>query len=178
MPRINEPASGHGRITSPAGNRYWEYSNASSLKILKQAISIINRSVKGMRTCNNSFNNLPNSRSFDDVWADNSVWINYEDRTDRGWYGITLGVGGTEISISESAFKIGVWTVAGTLIHELAHVNGARPDTADAEKTLIPCGLRNVYTGVIGALDTSSSDYLYAADDTGSQADDQTGADA
>jgi hypothetical protein len=103
MPRINEPASGHGRITSPAGNRYWEYSNKTSLTILKQAIAIIQTSVKGMRTCNASFKRLPNGKSFDDVWADNSVWINYDNRTDRDWYGITLGAGGTEISISERA---------------------------------------------------------------------------
>jgi hypothetical protein len=172
MPRINEPASGHGRITSPAGNRYWEYSNKSSLAILKQAIFIIQSNVKGMRTCNDSFKNLPNGRSFDDVWADNSVWINYEDRTDRDWYGITLG-GGHEISISESAFKKGRWWVAGTLVHELAHVNGAPGDTGAADATLIPCGLRNAYEGVIGVVDISGSD-LYAADDTGSQADDQT----
>src|ERR1700733_5255262 len=102
MPRINEPGSGHGRVTSPAGNRYWESSNKGSLAILKKANFIIGNNVKGMHTCNECFKRLPNGRSFAEVWADDSVWINYEDRTDRDWYGITLGVGGTEISICES----------------------------------------------------------------------------
>lgn len=55
MPRINEPGSGHPNFTSPAGNRYWEYSSAASLSILKKAIWIINNSVKGMRPCNDCF---------------------------------------------------------------------------------------------------------------------------
>ncbi len=160
MARINEPASGHGRITSPADNRYWEYTSVNALKILKKAVSIIQNNVKGMRACNDCFKRLPGGRSFDDVWADNSVWINYEPRTDRGWYGITLGVGGTEVSISELAFKKGHWWVAGTLVHELAHVNGAPINTAAADQTLLKCGLKNAYEGVIGSLPSSNPDYL------------------
>jgi hypothetical protein len=160
MPHINEPGCGHGRVTSPAGNRYWEYASKNSLSILKKSIWIIENRVKGMRPCNNCFKRLPGGRSFDDVWADNSVWINYDSRVDRDWYGVTLGVGGTEISISELAFKKGRWWVAGTLVHELAHVNGAPINTAVADETLLVCGLKNAYEGVIGIRDSSSSDYL------------------
>jgi len=161
MARINEPASGHGRITSPAGNRYWEYGNPDELNILKRAMSIIESNVKGMRPCNDCFKRLPGGRSFDEVWADNSVWINYESRVDRGWFGVTLGVGGTEVSISKLAFKNGLWCVAGTLVHELAHVNGAPINTADAEQTLLKCGLKNVYDrAIIGLLPSSNPDYL------------------
>lgn len=160
MPRINEPGSGHGDFISPAGNRYCEYSNKDSLAILKRAISIIDTNVKNMKTCNDCFKALPGGRSFADVWADNSVWINYESRDDRDWYGITYGVGGTEVSISEKAFKIGRWWVAGTLVHELAHVNGAPINTTAADDTLLKCGLKNAYEGVIGTVFSSNSDYV------------------
>jgi hypothetical protein len=154
MARINEIGSGHGNFTSPAGNRYWEYSNSTALHVLKQAIWIIEHNVKGMGTCNACFKRLSGARSFDDVWADNTVWISYEPRNTVDWYGITRGT--SEISISELAFKRGRWWVAGTLVHELAHCNGAPITTAAADETLLKCGLKNAYEGVIGVRDTDS----------------------
>lgn len=144
-------------MTSAAGNQYWEYSNDVSLKILKKAIQIIDNRVKGMRSCNDCFKRLPAGRTFDEVWADDSVWVNYDARTDRDWYGITLG---TEISISERAIKKGFWWVAGTLVHELAHVDGAPSDTSAADRTLLQCGLKNAYEGVIGIIDSDDSDRI------------------
>jgi hypothetical protein len=160
MARINEPGSGHGRFTSASDTRYWEYTSADALAMLKKAVWIIENSVKGMRPCNDCFRLLPGKRSFDEVWNDASVWINYDPRADRGWYGRTYGVGGKEICISEVAFKKGRWWVAGTLVHELAHVNGAPINTAAADETLLKCGLKNAYEGVIGTLDSRSADYL------------------
>ncbi len=150
MAQINIPGSGHGNLTSAAGNRYWEYTDKKALRILKQAAFILQNNVRGMRPCNKCFQKLPGGKTFDDIWADDSVWINYEPRTDRGWYGVTHGVSGKDVSISESAFKIGRWWVAGTLVHELAHVNGAPIDTGAADGTLLCCGLKNAYEGVIG----------------------------
>lgn len=156
MPKINIIGSGHGRFTSSAGNRYWEYSDLPSLRMLQRAVFILDSNVKGMRPCNACFKKLPGGRTFDDVWADSSVWINFEPRDTVGWYGITYGVGGKEISISMSAFKKGRWWVAGTLVHELAHVNGAPINTTEADDTLLCCGLANAYEGVIGQKTTSS----------------------
>jgi len=67
-----------------------------------------------------------------------------------GWYGVTFGASGKEISISQPAFKKGRWWVAGTLVHELAHVNGAGQTTDAADATLLKCGLKNAYEGAIG----------------------------
>lgn len=156
MAKINTPGSGHGNFTSGAGNRYWEYSEEKCLAMLKRAVFILDHNVKGMRPCNKCFEKLPGGRTFDDVWADNSVWINFEPRDTVGWYGITYGVGGKDISISLSAFNKGRWWVAGTLVHELAHVNGAPISTAQADETLLCCGLGNAYEGVIGQNATSS----------------------
>jgi hypothetical protein len=49
---------------------------------------------------------------------------------------------GREVAISEQAFRIGRWTVLATLVHELAHTNGApdRPSTA-AEEAVLACGM-------------------------------------
>ncbi len=156
MPKINVPGSGHGQFTSGGGNRYWEYDDQKALVTLKRAFFILEHNVKGMRPCNDCFKKLPGGRTFDDVWNDPSIWVNFEPRHDRGWYGITYGVGGKDISISMSAFWIGRWWVAGTLVHELGHVNGAPINTAQADETLLCCGLSNAYEGVIGQRFTSS----------------------
>ena len=62
-------------------------------------------------------------------------------------FGETNQVGGKEIAISITSLRIGRWTVLGTLIHELAHSNGAPIDDALgnpsplAERALLACGL-------------------------------------
>ena len=150
MAKVNIPGSGHARFTSAAGNRYWEYDDPKILNVLNQAIFILDHNVKGMKSCNKCFAKLPGGRTFDDVWADNTVWVNYEPRANMGFYGVTHGVGGKDISISKLAFNRGRWYVAGTIVHELAHVNGAPANTAEADETLLNCGLTDMYDGVIG----------------------------
>jgi hypothetical protein len=160
MAKINEPGSGHGNLTSAAGNRYWAYSDAKALDTVKRALAILKNNIKGMKPCNERFKKLPGGKSFDDILADDTIWINYESRSDRGWYGVTLGVGGKEISISQSAIKKGRWWVAGTLVHELAHVNGAPINTVDADDTLLFCGVKNAYEGVIGMNESGTNNEI------------------
>jgi hypothetical protein len=49
--------------------------------------------------------------------------------------------GGSELVISELACRIGRWSLLATLIHELAHINGASGRGFAAEDALIACGL-------------------------------------
>src|SRR3954466_3994724 len=86
------------------------------------------------------FYSLPNKRSLSAILADSSLWINYcINRPEYGW---TVGTpsGGAEVGICPLAFRWGRWTVVATLIHELAHVNGAGDDDR-AERALPSCGL-------------------------------------
>jgi hypothetical protein len=78
-------------------------------------------------------------RTLTQLLNDNTIWVNYAT---FGEYGQTNFVGGKEIAIGIRAFRIGRWTVLATLIHELAHVNGApgRPSTF-AEDAVYHCGL-------------------------------------
>ena len=59
-------------------------------------------------------------------------------------FGVTPGASGfaTELAIGPRAFRIGRWTVLATLIHELAHCNGAPGGGSTvAEDALPACGL-------------------------------------
>ncbi|MBC7798666.1 MAG: hypothetical protein H7Z37_17490 [Pyrinomonadaceae bacterium] len=147
--KINTKGSGHGDLTI-LDFHFWSYSNQKSLQMLQQAMHILTQNVKGMKPCNDCFKKLAGGKSFDDILNDDSVWISYEARTTVGWYGATNHVSGKEITISQKAFDKGRWWVAGTLVHEMAHVNGASGTTGDADNTLIDCGLKNAFEGVIG----------------------------
>lgn len=80
-------------------------------------------------------------RSLTDLLNDRSIWVNYHASSDD--FGYTDAVGGSEIAITTRSFRIGRWTVLATLIHELAHVNGApgEEDSLEAERAVLECGL-------------------------------------
>lgn len=83
------------------------------------------------------------SRSLLELLSDSNMWINYHP-TFNG-YGITPGYGSgfaTEFAIATFAFRAGKRLVLATIIHELAHCNGAPGgDSRVAEQALIACGL-------------------------------------
>ncbi|MBN1611644.1 MAG: hypothetical protein JW940_33725 [Polyangiaceae bacterium] len=95
---------------------------------------------RGMPSADAYFRTLPNARSLTQLLADNTIWINYSATI--GGYGETNAVGGKEIAIGSVAFRYGRWTVLATLIHELAHSNGAPGGASKAaEQALVACGL-------------------------------------
>ena len=85
------------------------------------------------------FRTLPNGRSLSDLLNDGSLWVNFDPVITE--FGRTNNVH-REMAIGKPAFRIGRWTVLATLIHELAHINGA-PGGNDrrAEEALLHCGL-------------------------------------
>jgi hypothetical protein len=90
---------------------------------------------------NTFFRSLPGRRSLTSLINDSSIWINYAP-TVAPFFGQTaMGTG--EIGISDRPFAAGKWMVLATVIHELAHVNGA-PNTGGsslAEDAVYHCGL-------------------------------------
>ena len=52
---------------------------------------------------------------------------------------------GRHITIGRMPLRVGRWSVAATLLHELAHANGATDLDGQAEQALIPCGLKAHY---------------------------------
>jgi hypothetical protein len=154
--KINIAGSGH---TAPVRNGVAEWlaydaAHDSQKKMLERAINIIRSNVRGSTACNTAFRALPGGRSFDDIFDDDNVWISY--CPDNANYGFTNRVGGSEITICELAFRWGYWTVTGTLVHEMGHVNSAGVSDHAAEGTLLSCGLARVHDpNIIGSRDTA-----------------------
>ncbi|MDR1423821.1 MAG: hypothetical protein LBI92_04340 [Azoarcus sp.] len=152
MPNINTPSSGH---VGPSANMHRQWlpytaADSSDLAMLNVAMNIINTRIKGHSPCNAAFQALPGGRTFADIWNDSSVWISYNPVWRHGYFGSTSG---KDITIAKYAFSMGHWTIAATLVHELAHVNGAPGHNTQAEDTLKACLLRDLYDpSVIGSL--------------------------
>ena len=137
MPRINTAASGHaGPVPIPGGHQYLSYTDATFIATLQRAVGIIDSRIRGSSKCDAAFRALPGGRTFAQIWADNSVWINFDPSRTGGDYGATRS---KEVTITAYALAMGHWTVAATLIHELAHANGAPGITHQAEATLRSC---------------------------------------
>jgi hypothetical protein len=158
MPTIHIPGDGH---VTPApdvdGTRWDAYSDAKIKKVLEAALFILKHNIRGSRPCNRCFSALAGGRSFDAVFADASIFISFDPSGPAS--GATDSVGGRDITISAQEFRVGRWSVAATLVHELAHTNGAPgAPSAEAENTLRCCGLGGLFRpGSVGARETDSS---------------------
>jgi hypothetical protein len=95
---------------------------------------------KGMPSADRYFKTLPNGRTLTALLNDSSIWINFDPAGTE--FGANSVAHPNEIAIGTRSFRIGRWTVLATIIHELAHVNGA-PGGTDrrAEEALLHCGL-------------------------------------
>lgn len=104
---------------------------------------------------NPAFSALPGGRTLTQILADNTIWVNYH--ATLGYFGETNMVGGKEVAIGVRAHNIGRWTVLATLIHELAHTNGAPGGASPlAERVLIACGLGHQHEQDTGVDDPST----------------------
>jgi hypothetical protein len=128
-----------------------------SRKLWNAALFILKHNIRGMKPCNTCFSALPGGRTFDQVIDDASIFISFDPSGPNS--GVTNAVGGKEVTVSASEFRGGRWTVAATLVHELAHVSGAGTTTLDAENTLKCCGLFGLFrAGSIGMQDIEDDD--------------------
>jgi hypothetical protein len=146
MANINTPATGHvGPAAIAGGHQYLPYGDHHLLAVLRAAVTIIDGRIRGHRPCNEAFSRLPGGHTFAAIWADRGLWINYDPSLAVGDFGASR-VGAKEVTITQFALRKGHWTVAATLVHELAHVNGA-PGGRDhsAEHVLTRCLLAGLH---------------------------------
>jgi hypothetical protein len=107
---------------------------------------------KCSESCDEAFGKLPGGRKFSDLWADQAIHISFHTSPDPKLFG-QAKLNGKDLAVSYGSFKQGWKMVAATIIHEMAHLNGAPDDTKDAEKTLLHCGLKSMHRkDIIGYL--------------------------
>jgi hypothetical protein len=106
--------------------------------VIQQGIDIVQNQIVGQYGCRN-FAKLPRGETLQQVIS-RGIWVNYDADMKRstGWM---ISIFPNDIVVTEYACRLGKWTVAGTIVHELAHHNGADGISHDAERALKDCGL-------------------------------------
>src|SRR5262249_36650526 len=146
MPNINRPVRKHEtNFRTRDGDQWLPFTDDGQIQMMIDAFMEINRKViwdKGiLKSCNCAFARLPGRKEFAAVWRDPDVWVSFNPNPDDGLFGITYK---KDVAIASRVFKMPdpVRWIAATLVHELAHVNGAPGgmESKSAEATLPPCG--------------------------------------
>ncbi len=152
MPNIHTTKSSYKAPSSVQGWSWLPYSSPSPyLQTLSAAISLIDDNIKKSKSCNEAFKKLPSGREFSEIWNDSSIWISLDPSNMKDKYGATLS--SKHITLTAYTLKMGKWTTAATLMHELAHVGGALGTGTDAEDILLKCLLRGLHNpNIIGQL--------------------------
>jgi hypothetical protein len=136
MVKIHVPGDGYNAPLPDAVATFDPYTDNKKKKVVEDALFILRNNVKGMVSCNERFEKLPNGRTFDDILADDTIHISYDPS--HKWCANTCG---NDITINEYTISRGRWLVAATLVHKFAHINGAPATDHRAEATLPPCGM-------------------------------------
>jgi hypothetical protein len=151
MPKINRESSKHKTEFRTKDGDTWEpYSDDKQIALVTSAFTEIQKQIiqnKGvLKTCNAAFAKLLGGRDFAAIWKDPDIWVSFNSNKADGIFGITYK---KDIAIAAYVFaqKNPVRLIAATLVHELAHVNGAPSgaESKDAESTLPQCGFDDMY---------------------------------
>jgi len=146
MPNINRPSLKHPtNFRTKDGDSWLPFTDDTQITQMINAFMEINSKViwekSVLKSCNCAFAKLPGRRDFASVWRDPDVFVSFNPSTDPGLFGITFK---KDIAIASRVFQFpdAVRWIAATLVHELAHVNGAPGgmESKAAEATLPPCG--------------------------------------
>ncbi len=147
--KVNTLGSGHTLTSLAQGFKPFDPKDGFHQKCLALVFSaLILMKTKSWSNpkCNVAFQDLPQKRKFDDVFSDDSIWINLVELD------AVMGQQfGNDVAVSKQAFSDalkrndGVDFIASILVHELAHVNGATMNDNKAESILPPCGFAAYY---------------------------------
>ena len=130
--------------------------DARRVGLIKSAMSWIQEAVIASKECSAgcdaAFQKLPGGKTFSEMWQDQQIWISFLKTPDTKTFGQAVRWG-RDLAVSYGSFRLGWKMVAATLVHEIAHLNGAPDDTTEAEDTLLSCGLADKHRAeIIGYL--------------------------
>ncbi|PCI42211.1 MAG: hypothetical protein COB51_13330 [Moraxellaceae bacterium] len=96
------------------------------IKTIEDALQILAKSMRNDAECNASFIKLSGKKRFRELFDDPNIWLNYDpDNTGRLWGWVIPAGHPKDVVLSQYTLNMGRWTVAATIVHELAHLNGA-----------------------------------------------------
>jgi hypothetical protein len=172
MPKINTAATGHGSKTEHYADgssiRFNVFPEASDpekkrLALLRKAVNIVDRAEGRMNIdgqCNNYFKTLGRTKTFRELWADDTIFINFSPSVTRGFYAAAHS---NNKDVTVTAWCLdnnNFWMVAATLVHEFAHLAGAPGGASHAaERAVKKCYFNDQYDPtIVGSVQKLSQD--------------------
>lgn len=139
MIRINGDGTAHN---GPAGTSAVP---AEYLDELKRAINILTSRIVGKYQSDKAFAALPGGRTLSQMVNGTDIWVNYDPSNKQGDWGWTQpGIRPFDVVVSQFTLRMGRWSTVGTIVHEMAHLNGAPGGNSHAaEETLKHSGLQS-----------------------------------
>ena len=114
------------------------------LETVKRGAKIVEESIIGDKNCDAIFQALPKGKSITELF-EAGINIHYDPSNAAGSWGWTMPVSyPTDVVISRFTIRMGHWSVAGTIVHEMAHLAGADGTSHAAENTLQFCKLKSL----------------------------------
>ena len=114
------------------------------LDIVKRGAKIIEDSIVGDKNCDAIFQALPKGKSITDLFRA-GINVHYDPSNDGQLWGWTMPASyPTDVVISQFTIRMGHWSIAGTIVHEMAHLAGADGTSHAAENTLQACKLKSI----------------------------------
>jgi hypothetical protein len=127
---------------SPSGDgtTWAPFEGKAEIDTVKRALNLLETRIAPMDSVNAYFRGLPGTRTFQVVLDDPRIWISRDPHGPAA--AETVGL---HITLGLQTLRIGFWAAAATLLHEMAHVNGATDIDGQAEKALLHAGLQQHY---------------------------------
>jgi len=115
------------------------------VQTINDALELLAREMHDWMPCNSEFESLPGGRSFSDLLDDDRIWINYDPTNDGKLWGWTIPADSpNDLVITKYALRMGYWSTAATIVHELAHLDGAPGGNSKAaEHTVGTCRMKS-----------------------------------
>ena len=139
----------------PHANRWNPFEKEGDLKIMNTALEYLAKNATGIKSCDGYFRNLAKEaghkpRSLTEmITGEDRLFISYDPT------GLEYGRRSIiHITVGRKSLREGHKMVAATIIHELAHINGAASEL-EAENALLYCGLRHYWRKAAASPDPS-----------------------
>jgi hypothetical protein len=140
MIRLN--GDGDTAHTGPAGTSAIpdEY-----LETAQRALKILTERIVGHYHADEAFKALPGGKTLTQMVNGSDIWVNYDPSNKQGDWGWTRPrANPLDVVISQFTLRMGRWSTVGTIVHEMAHLDGAPGGRSHAaEETLKHSGLQS-----------------------------------
>jgi hypothetical protein len=118
---------------------------AEHVDTLRRALHILTTRIVGHYHADQTFAALPGHRTLTQMVNGADIWINYDPSNRQGDWGWTMPAANpNDVVISQFTLRMGRWSTVGTIVHEMAHLDGAPGGNSHAaEETLRHSGLQS-----------------------------------